>query len=85
MFGLLLVVSGCVTDQQQGTWQRMDGQLITGNAALTQKWDIDLAACNAEVSKMDAGSNAPANRRQHAANDIFLGCMMQRQYKFVRT
>lgn len=83
MFGLLLVLAGC-TSAAQGTWQRQDGTQIVGNAALTQKKQVDIAACSAEVSKVDVLSNAPMNRREHAGLEIMTGCMMQRGYHLVK-
>ena len=74
----VVLLAGCAS--QVPIYGRLDGQRITGNPALTQRFETDKTICGGEMAKADVVSNAPASRRFAEGDAIMAGCMAQRGY-----
>ncbi len=86
-------VTGCATPQPMG-YLRIDGKEMVGDAQLTTQFSTDKTICLGDMAKanlggaviptgnvlIDAGNNA---QRRNDANQVMIGCMAQRGYKFV--
>jgi len=90
-----LLVTGCATKPSTVmVWARTDGQAITGNAALTQQYDVDRTVCVGEVQKANVSDFTFASNdisamvaqieANQAASIIYRGCMASRGYLKVR-
>jgi len=101
MVAVVCLLAGCQTTTQTTNathvWARTDGQIITGNPALTAQFDLDRTICEGEMQKAAVGMepiyyrgllgalSAQVILDQRAAGLLAIakGCMAQRGYVLV--